>query len=370
MLSVSLQRLGLLVAQVTADSLARGFHNIVDYFHVPHVNGSAFERIEGDHLHEGRRHNDPPPAYFDIFENPCFVSTEYKDDRAAVNLIKTASHASALAHAKRCECKPCRDRRPTFHKRGTGRRYGYQGTPTRTRTAAVGLAALSQSASAHETPSRNIIRMSQDSESQDGETPLQSPAQESRLRGGDLDIWRAVCDRFSDLEVERPQHDAGNEQDRREDGGEHEADDLDETWTCNHASLPPIEWATLHIKEPWTTHPLGQLATAFDGQNDNNDSDLDDDSNSDLDDNDFEDVNNIILPASGHLHLAPTRRTPRPISKQHLPSPWPFELSYHHRKPFQPFHRHRYCYCCRHLGPQVQQRDAGGRDEDDPNEQQ
>jgi hypothetical protein len=327
MVFASVQRVGLLVAQITADGLVRGCHNIVDYFHVPDVNNSAVGQIGGGHTNEGIQQNDPPPANFDVFENPCFVSTEYKDDRAAMNLIKTASHASTLAHAKRCDCKPCRDRRPAFHKRGTGRRYGYQGTPIRTRTAAVGLAALSQSASTHETPSRNIVRKSQGSESQgsesqgsesqgsesqNSETFSESPMQEARLRGGDLQLWRAVCDRLSDFEAEKPHDDAHNEQD----GGEH--------WTGNHSTLPPIEILTLHPEEPSASHLLAPLAASLEGQTDDDDGA---DSDSDIDNNDHEDIANTILPSTAHLPLT-TTRTIRRMSKSRLP-PWPLNLYQH-----------------------------------------
>lgn len=55
-----------------------------------------------------------PPAYDDMFENPIFIGTDYKDDRALANITNITSHANTLVHAKNCSCKKCRDRRDTF----------------------------------------------------------------------------------------------------------------------------------------------------------------------------------------------------------------------------------------------------------------
>jgi hypothetical protein len=315
MVFASLQRVGLLVAQVAVESIVRGCHTIVDYFYVPTDGRFTVRRIEGDQLEGGQ--NDPPPAYSDVFENSSFVSTDYKDDRAAVNLTNSASHANTLAHAKRCECKTCRDRKPAFRKRGTGRRYGYQGTPIHTRTAPVELAALSQCRSTSQAPSADLVRNTRISE----KFP-ESPPQESRLRGGDLQILRAVCNRFAILEVEKTQ----DEEDPEQHGAEHDDDDIDETWCGNPSTLPPIEIPTLHPEEPLASHPLAQLATALDNQTDN---DADD---SDLDDRDIQDFDNTILPATANLQT--TTRAATCTSMRRL-ARWPLDV--YHRGDFRRF---------------------------------
>ena len=257
MLSAFLRSFVLLIAQRSIQSLFRCSCSIVEHLHVHQDHDLAIGQIEADPPKEERSEDDPPPADVDMFENPSFVSTEYKDDRAAVNLANVASHANTQAHPKNRGCKPCRGRRPAFSKRRTGRRDGYQRGLSLTRTAVVPLNAWP-----HLVPTPSI-------QAQDpiahlrASTFLGARQEVSRLRGGDFKILNAGSNRFAPLHVERTK----DEDDYQDDIEECQRHDLDEN-SSNHIVQPPMEILNSRPVEPSTSHPLAQLVAFLDSETD------------------------------------------------------------------------------------------------------
>lgn len=308
------QRVGLLVADVSAERLVRGCHFILDHLHVRPNHDLALGPTGGDHPEDGRSVEDSQRAYVDVFEHPCFVSTEYKDDRAAVNLANIACHAITLAHAKSCECKACRDRRHAFPNHGTGRRYGYRGTPIRTRTAAVDLASLFKSVSSERKSKKSVANTR-------ASAPCRgAPLQKSRLRGGDLKILKAGSNRFAVLDVEKTQ----DEDDYEQDVEEHHDNELAET-ASNYSALLPVAIPSLHPGESSASHPLAQLVAAFNSQTDR-----------DADDNDLDHSGSNDDPATGPLpataHLKSTAGPAGRVSERARPG----TLDLYQGNPFHP----------------------------------
>lgn len=188
----------LLIVQRSIERFIRCSCVIVDQLHVHLDHGCVVGQIPPDHSKHGKPADTSLPPYVDVFEKPYFVSTDYKDDRAAVNLANIASHAGTQAHVKNCECKSCRDRRPALPKGATGRRHGYKGAPIRTRTTAVDLDPSWQFVATPEQESQKSVANLRVGKSSPGLLP-----QRPRLRGGDLRNLISGSNRFASLPIER-----------------------------------------------------------------------------------------------------------------------------------------------------------------------
>lgn len=197
MLPAFVHRLILAIAQCLIQSLIHCSCFLADQFNVHSDHTYPPERNEEDILDRASPKKSRQ-ACVDVFENPCFISTDYKDDRAAVKLAKISSHLKSRIHKRYCECKSCRDRRPAFPGYGTGRRYGYRGTPIQTRTAAIALDRLLQPGSM---PNPQCQQSSL--KPCHGKISHTGPPAVPRLGGGRLTNLQAGSNRFALLEVER-----------------------------------------------------------------------------------------------------------------------------------------------------------------------
>lgn len=246
MLPAFVQRFILPLAQRSIQSLIRCSCFIIDQLHVHPGHGSALESIEGNLPKDAASTKKSYQAYLDVFESPCFVSTDYKDDRAAVNLANIASHANSHTHKKNCECKPCRDRRPAFPRSGAGRRYGYRGTPIQTRTAAVALDCLSQSVSTPLVQGQESAWKSRPSKLSQEVLPAVS-----RLRVGNFRNLQAGSNRFAPLHVERTK-DEGDYERSTDERDDHNSDDV----LGNHSAQPILKDDGGHPQESSTCYSL------------------------------------------------------------------------------------------------------------------
>lgn len=263
------QRFGQHVAEASIDNLLRCSHFIVDKLHVDTDHRLAVGQVqaEASPTEDGRPEDESPPAYEEFFESACFISTQYKDDRAVVKQDNIASHASTRAHSKNCECKGCRDRRRTFHKGGTGRRHGYRGTPISTRTAATDLAAWRQSLPKPDLPSQQSITNSSISR-----LPQKALSLPSRLRGGDFQLLEPGSNRFAALHVERTK----DEEEYQQCADKHNDHDGN-NGSSTYSAQPADEISFLHQPEEFSiTDTLWHQMAAFDNWSDTNadDSDL------------------------------------------------------------------------------------------------
>ncbi|KAF7505791.1 hypothetical protein GJ744_000462 [Endocarpon pusillum] len=263
------QRFGQHVAGASIDNLLRCSHFIVDKLHVDTDNRLAVGQVQADAspTKDGQPEDESPPAYEEFFESPCFISTQYKDDRAVVKQDNIASHAGTPAHAKNCECKGCRDRRRPFQKSGTGRRHGYRGTPISTRTAATDLAAWRQSL-----PKPELQSQQSSTNSPITGLPQEALSQPSRLRGGDFQVLEPGSNRFAALHVERTK-DEGEYQQSADKQNDHESNNGSSTYSAQ----PTDETSILHQPEEFSiTDTLWHQMAAFDNWSDANadDSDL------------------------------------------------------------------------------------------------
>ena len=263
------QRFGQHIAEASIENLLHCSHFIVDKLHVDTDDRLAVGQVqaEANLPNDGRPEDESPPAYEEFFESPCFISTQYKDDRAVVKLDNIASHAGTPAHAKNCECKGCRDRRRTFHKGGTGRRLGYRGTPISTRTAAVDLAAWRRPLPKPDL--QNQLSITNSPLSRVSQKALSLP---SRLRGGNLHVQEPGSNRFAALHVERTK----DEEEHQQSTDKHDDHDSNND-PSTHSTHPANETPDLHQPEEFSiTDTLWHQMAAFDNWSDTNadDSDL------------------------------------------------------------------------------------------------
>ncbi len=276
------QRFGQHIAEASFDGLVHSSHFIVNKLHVSTDRRRAAGAVgevqpKASLSKDGRPEEQFPPVYEELFESPCFISAHYKDDRAVVKLDNIASHTKIRAHAKNCECKCCRDRGRAFHKGGTGRRYGYRGTPISTRTAPTDLVALRQLSSKPDLQSQQSIANYPLSR-----FPQKTPSRRSRLRGGNLQILEPGSNRFAVLHVERTK----DEEESQQSADKHHDNDSNDDSSSNSAQRPD-ETLDHHPKpEAFSlTDTLWHQLAAFDNWSDTNvdDSDF---AGGDSDDND------------------------------------------------------------------------------------
>jgi hypothetical protein len=331
------QRLILLVVCNSIEKLIRRCCRLAEQLHLHSGHGIVIDQFDQDVSKVSSPKGKSPQAYVDIFENPHFISTDYKDDRAFVNLANAASHVKTTAHTKNCECHLCRDQRPTFTNGSVGRRSGSRKATKKTKWAPMELDNMPSFVFDDDRiplPSNPKIRACEPSSEapllkdpisltseptlqayeSSPEAPLlnhttlptcqpdlsacqwfsEAPLKDSRLRRGNLRVLNSTSNRFAALAVERTEdeddHEYNIEQDRYHDS--------EDSSNVSPAS-PLVARADDHPEKCFSLHPLAELVAL-----------LDDETDSDLDASDLEDDFDAYSASAPVSSMAETITTP------------------------------------------------------------